>query len=157
MIRDWEDLKYKLESYKSKKQTVVFTNGCFDILHKGHVDYVNKAKQLGEVLLLGLNSDASVRRLKGEKRPVVSENERAFILENLKAVDCVILFDQDTPKELIEFIIPDILVKGGDYTVDTIVGADTVISNGGKVTTIDLVEGCSTSSIIDRILSSYSK
>lgn len=151
MINNLDDLHAKLENYRLNKQKIVFTNGCFDILHKGHVDYLNKAKQLGDVLILGLNSDKSVKNLKGESRPIVAEDERAFILENLKSVNSVVLFDEETPKNLIEFISPDVLVKGGDYTIDTIVGADFVLNNGGEVKTIQFVDGCSTSSIIDKI------
>ena len=154
MIRDLDDLRIMLDNYRSRNQKVGFTNGCFDILHKGHVDYLNKARQLGDVLILGLNSDKSVKELKGNSRPIVSEEDRAFILENLKAINSVVLFDEETPKNLIEFISPDVLVKGGDYTIETIVGADFVLKNGGEVKTIQFVDGCSTSSIIDKILAS---
>ena len=134
-----------------KGDKVVFTNGCFDILHLGHIDYLEKAKALGDQLVIGLNSDASVKQLKGETRPVNEEFARARMLAALGFVDAVCVFGEETPKELIEFILPDVLVKGGDYTVNTIVGADAVMKNGGKVLTIDLVEGFSTTNIIEKL------
>ncbi len=131
---------------------VVFTNGCFDILHAGHVAYLNSAKELGDILIVGLNSDASVKRLKGEKRPIVTEKDRQFVLQNLKAVDWVEIFDQDTPYELIKKIIPDVLVKGGDWSIDNIVGSDIVMQNGGEVKSLQFVAGHSTTDIITTIL-----
>ena len=136
-------------------KSVVFTNGCFDIIHAGHVDYLAKAKECGDVLILGLNSDKSVRSIKGEKRPIVPESERAFILSNLKSVDYVTLFDEDTPFEIISAIIPDILVKGADWPIDQIVGRDIVESNGGVVKTIKFVNQVSTTNIIKTILERY--
>jgi D-beta-D-heptose 7-phosphate kinase/D-beta-D-heptose 1-phosphate adenosyltransferase len=136
-------------------KSVVFTNGCFDILHAGHVDYLAKAKECGDVLILGLNSDKSVRSIKGEKRPIVPEAERAFILSNLKSVDYVALFDEDTPFEIISAIIPDVLVKGADWPIDQIVGRDIVESNGGEVKTIKFVNQVSTTNIIKTILERY--
>lgn len=130
---------------------IVFTNGCFDILHLGHVTYLQKAKQLGDILIVGVNSDDSVRRLKGPSRPVNSEYDRAMVLSALKSVDYTVLFENDTPLELIQLIEPSILVKGGDYTIDTIVGATEVLANGGEVVTIDFVEGKSTTSIIKKL------
>ena len=132
---------------------VVFTNGCFDILHLGHIDYLEKAKQLGSKLVVGLNTDASVKRLKGPDRPLNNEYARARMLAALACTDAVILFDEPTPLELITDIKPDVLVKGSDYTIDTIVGADIVIENGGSVKTIDLVNGYSTTGIIEKIKS----
>lgn len=140
---------------KKEKKKVVFTNGCFDVLHAGHVDYLNKAKAAGDVLILGLNSDASVKRIKGEKRPIVKEEERAFILSNLKAVDYVTLFEEDTPQEIIGELIPDILVKGADWAIDKIVGRDIVEANGGEVKTISFVTDQSTTNIIQTILDRY--
>ena len=136
---------------QSAGKKVVFTNGCFDILHLGHIDYLEKARSLGDALIVGLNSDDSVRRLKGSERPVNSEHARARLLAALSFVDAVCLFKEDTPGELIETILPDILVKGGDYTIETIVGAETVIQNGGKVETITLVDGFSTTGIIEKL------
>lgn len=140
---------------KEEKKKVVFTNGCFDVLHAGHVDYLNKTKAAGDVLILGLNSDASVKRIKGEKRPIVCEEERAFILSNLKAVDYVTLFDEDTPQEIISELIPDILIKGADWAIDKIVGRDIVEANGGEVKTISFVTDQSTTNIIQTILDRY--
>ncbi len=140
-----------INHWKSLGDKIVFTNGCFDLVHLGHVDYLEKAKQKGDKLVLGLNTDASVKRLKGEKRPLVNEYARSRMMAAFEFVDLVILFDEPTPKELIEQIVPDILVKGNDYTIDTIVGADFVIKNGGKVETIDLVEGYSTTKLIEKI------
>ncbi|MAZ48818.1 MAG: D-glycero-beta-D-manno-heptose 1-phosphate adenylyltransferase [Halobacteriovoraceae bacterium] len=130
---------------------VVFTNGCFDILHRGHVSYLNEAKSLGDILVVGLNSDASVKRLKGESRPVNSERDRKFVLENLKAVDYVFIFEQDTPLELIKKVSPYILVKGGDWKPDQIVGSEFVLQNGGQVKSLQFVDGFSTTSTIEKI------
>ncbi|OIN58392.1 D-glycero-beta-D-manno-heptose 1-phosphate adenylyltransferase [Arsenicibacter rosenii] len=134
---------------------VVFTNGCFDIVHLGHIDYLEKARHLGDKLVLGLNTDASVSRIKGPLRPVVNEYARARLMAALSFVDVVTLFDEPTPKELIETVRPDILVKGDDYTVDNIVGADFVLANGGSVQTISLVKGYSTTALIERIKNSF--
>lgn len=140
---------------KDEKKKVVFTNGCFDMLHAGHVDYLNKAKAAGDVLIVGLNSDASMKRIKGEKRPIMLQEERAFILSNLKAVDYVTLFDEDTPEEIISELIPDILIKGADWSLDKIVGRDIVEANGGEVKTISFVTDQSTTNIIQTILDRY--
>jgi len=142
---------------KEEKKKVVFTNGCFDVLHAGHVDYLNKAKASGDVLIIGLNSDASVKRIKGDKRPIVCQKERAFILSNLKAVDYVTLFEEDTPQEIISELIPDILIKGADWAVDKIVGRDVVEANGGEVKTISFVTDQSTTNIIQTIIERYGK
>lgn len=131
-------------------QRVVFTNGVFDILHAGHVTYLEQARALGDTLVVGLNTDASVRRLKGPERPINTEADRACVLAALRAVDHVILFGDDTPIDVITALMPDVLVKGGDYTRDTIVGADVVEARGGVVCTIPLVEGRSTTAIINR-------
>jgi len=142
---------------KASNKKVVFTNGVFDLIHSGHVDYLSKAKKLGDVLIVGLNSDDSVKRIKGDKRPILNQEERAFILSNLKPVDYVIFFDEDTPEKLISEIIPDILVKGADWAVEKIVGKEVVENNGGKVMNIEFVNDQSTSKIIDLIVQRYSK
>lgn len=130
---------------------IVFTNGCFDILHRGHVDLLEKAKALGTFLILGLNSDESVRRLKGAERPLVHEDDRAYILSRLEAVDAVCIFEEDTPLDLIRQIKPDVLVKGGDYTIDTIIGHEFVQAYGGQVVTVPLVQGRSTTNVLNKI------
>ncbi|MBP5400980.1 MAG: D-glycero-beta-D-manno-heptose 1-phosphate adenylyltransferase [Bacteroidales bacterium] len=130
---------------------VVFTNGCFDVLHRGHVTYLAKARDLGDCLVVGLNSDASVKRLKGENRPLNNENDRALLLAALSFVDYIIIFEEDTPKNLIEQVKPNILVKGGDYQIDNIVGADFVMKNGGQVLTIPFVDGYSSTKIIQAL------
>jgi len=151
----------ELKSIRSKLKTeakkVVFTNGVFDLVHSGHVDYLVKAKQLGDVLFVGLNSDESVKRIKGDKRPILKEEERAFILSNIKPVDHVVFFDEDTPANLISELVPDILVKGADWDIDKIVGKDIVEKNGGKVMNIEFVNDQSTSKIIELILKRFSK
>ena len=136
---------------KLHRQKIVFTNGCFDVLHFGHVKYLLEAKQLGDSLVVGLNSDDSVRRLKGPSRPINGEKERAFVLAALSCVDYVTLFDEDTPENLIKSVRPDLLVKGGDYALDQIVGADFVRENGGVVTTIPFVDGYSSTHIIEQL------
>ncbi len=133
------------------RQKIVFTNGCFDVLHYGHVHYLAQARQLGDLLVVGLNSDASVRRLKGESRPVNPEQARAFVLAALEMVDYVCLFEEDTPYELIAAVKPDVLVKGGDYAVDNIVGSDIVKGRNGDVVVLPFVEGFSSSSIIEKL------
>lgn len=134
------------------KEKVVFTNGCFDLLHSGHLQYLSQARNLGTKLIIGLNSDASTRRLKGNHRPINDENSRCLMLASLVFVDAVILFEEDTPFELIQTIQPDILVKGGDYAIENIVGADIVKAKGGIVTTIPFLEGFSTTNIEQKIL-----
>jgi rfaE bifunctional protein nucleotidyltransferase chain/domain len=150
-----EDIERKIitaaQWQKPKDRKVVFTNGCFDILHRGHATYLAQARELGDLLVVGLNTDASVRRLKGPSRPVNCEHDRAFLLAALACVDFVILFDEDTPAELIRRVQPDVLVKGGDYTLDNIVGADFVLQNGGTVTTIPFVDGYSTTLTLQKI------
>ena len=140
-----------VSKWKADGQKVVFTNGCFDVLHYGHVCYLADAKELGDKLVVGLNSDASVRRLKGETRPINGQKERATLLAALNCIDAVVVFDEDTPENLIKNIRPDFLVKGGDYTFETIVGADFVSSYGGSVKTIPLVENFSTTNILKRL------
>lgn len=146
-----ENASRLLNMWKFRNEKIVFTNGCFDIIHRGHIEYLAKAASLGTKLIVGLNTDASVRRLKGENRPVNDERGRALALASLLFVDEVILFNTDTPRELIEFIQPDVLVKGGDYRPEDIVGNDIVTSRGGQVVTIPLVEGYSTTSIIEHL------
>ncbi len=147
--------KNQIVHWKNEGKKIVFTNGCFDIVHLGHIDYLEKARNLGDKLVLGLNTDASVKRLKGANRPIINEYARARMMAALAFVDAVILFDESTPKELIETICPDILVKGDDYSIENIVGADFVIKNGGEVKTISLVDGYSTSNIIKLIKNNY--
>jgi len=130
---------------------IVFTNGCFDVLHRGHIYYLAKAAGLGDALVIGLNTDESVRRLKGPSRPYLDEDTRALILASLGFVTAVVLFDEDTPYELIKFVQPDVLVKGADYSEDTIIGADIVKANGGEVVTITIVEGYSTTEILRKV------
>ncbi|MGC9006459.1 MAG: D-glycero-beta-D-manno-heptose 1-phosphate adenylyltransferase [Sulfurihydrogenibium sp.] len=142
-----------IEKVRKEGKKIVFTNGCFDIIHAGHVDYLEKAKSLGDFLVVGLNSDDSVRRLKGKDRPVNPQEHRKKVLSALKPVDLVIIFDEDTPERLIKEIKPDVLVKGGDWKVENIVGADFVKSYGGKVLTIDFVYDTSTTKIISKIRS----
>ena len=137
--------------WRFKNNKVIFTNGCFDLLHDGHLELLLKAKDLGGKLIVGLNSDASVKRLKGEKRPIKNQQSRALQLAALQAVDAVVIFEEDTPFELIQLIKPEILVKGGDYSEATIVGADIVKANGGEVVVIPLVEGFSTTSLIQQM------
>jgi len=139
------------EIRKDKKRRIVFTNGCFDLLHRGHVQYLEQAKNLGDLLLIGLNSNASVARLKGNQRPYIDQLDRAFIISRLEAVDIVCVFDEDTPLRLIRKIKPDVLVKGGDYELDGIVGRDFVESYGGKVQTIAFINGLSSTNIIEKI------
>ncbi len=147
-IKTLEEMKEIRQQFKDQNKRVVFTNGCFDIIHAGHIDYLSKAKALGDVMIVGLNSNASVMRIKGSKRPILKAAERSFILSNLKPVDYVVLFDEDTPKLLIEELLPDILVKGADWEIGNIVGKDVVIANGGEVKTIEFVNDLSTSKII---------
>jgi len=142
---------------KEDNKKIVFTNGCFDIIHAGHIDYLKKASQLGDVLIIGLNSDNSVKRLKGQDRPINNENARRLVLEGIKGVYKVLLFEEDTPAELIDKVRPDILVKGGDYKVDEVVGKDIVEKNGGEVVIIPFLDGYSTTSIIERINRVYGK
>ncbi len=144
-----KSLEIFLDQNQGKK--IVFTNGCFDILHKGHVTYLNEARKLGDLLLVGLNSDASVKRLKGPERPINNELDRQFVLSQLKAVDFVEIFDQDTPLELILKVKPAILVKGGDWKIEQIVGAKEVLASGGEVFSLNFVDGYSTTSIIHKI------
>ncbi|MDD2411605.1 MAG: D-glycero-beta-D-manno-heptose 1-phosphate adenylyltransferase [Bacteroidales bacterium] len=148
-----DSISQKLAYWQFKGKKIVFTNGCFDVLHLGHVEYLSKAAELGDILIIGLNSDASVKRLKGANRPINPEHARAFILASLRFVDAVIFFDEDTPYNLIKLIQPDILVKGNDYKPEDIVGYDIVSAKGGEVKTVELVEGFSSSLIIEKMKS----
>jgi len=146
-----ETLSHALNEWRINNLKIVFTNGCFDIIHTGHVNYLNQAKNKGSKLIVGLNSDESVKRLKGNNRPFVNQEDRAFILTNLVSVDAVCIFEEDTPKELIKFIKPDILIKGSDYKPEEIVGKNIVEEYGGNVETINLVHGKSTTNLINKI------
>jgi len=140
------------QDIKKKNKKLVFTNGCFDLIHRGHVTYLNEAKSLGDFLIVGLNSDSSANKLdKGSNRPFNNENDRAFVLDNIKAVDYVIIFNEDTPYDLIKNILPDFLVKGGDWKEKDIVGSDIIKANGGKVISLKFVDNYSTTSLIDKI------
>lgn len=149
-VLDGETLKSRVSQYRAENKKIVFTNGCFDLLHIGHVTYLEEAKKLGDVLIVGINTDASVRKLKGPTRPIQNENDRARILAALKAVDHTVLFGEETPLNLIQQIKPDVLVKGGDWKVDQIVGSDFVLSNGGTVKSLAFVDGKSTTSLIEK-------
>jgi rfaE bifunctional protein nucleotidyltransferase chain/domain len=149
-----DDLGRLVAYWNFKNQKIVFTNGCFDILHRGHIDYLAKAADLGNALVIGLNTDASVSRLKGAGRPVQDQEGRALVLAALSFVNAVVLFDEDTPFELIKAVQPDVLVKGSDYKTDDIVGADIVKAKDGSVQTLDFLDGYSTSGIIRRLLAS---
>ncbi|ARM30251.1 D-glycero-beta-D-manno-heptose 1-phosphate adenylyltransferase [Prosthecochloris sp. HL-130-GSB] len=144
-----------VRQWQGDGKMVVFTNGCFDILHAGHVQYLEKARAAGDRLVVGVNSDASVRRIKGKKRPVCPEEDRCRVLAGLGCVDAVVVFEEKTPHELISLLLPDVLVKGADWAIDNIVGADTVLARGGRVTTIEFLEGRSTTGIIERVIDAY--
>ena len=150
-----EQAVQRADQWRASGQSIVFTNGCFDIVHLGHIDYLEKARALGQRLILGLNTDASVSCIKGPMRPVVDEYARARLMAALEFVDAVTLFGEPTPLELIEAIRPDVLVKGDDYTVASIVGADFVLARGGRVETVALVPGYSTTKLIERIRQGY--
>ena len=140
-----------IKKVKAERKKIVFTNGCFDLLHVGHIRYLAQAKKLGNFLIIGLNSDSSVKELKGEDRPINSFEDRATLLSAIKSVDLVIMFEEQTPENLIKDIVPDILVKGGDYNIEDIVGYHTVIQNGGKVKTLSFHDGYSSTNYINKI------
>ncbi len=150
-IVGWQELTNQLQILRKKNRTVVFTNGCFDIIHRGHIEYLTQASELGDVLVIGLNSDDSVARIKGDTRPLQDHYSRSIVLASLTFVDFVVLFSEDTPYELIKLVQPDYLVKGGDYQPKDIVGYDIVTNRGGTVLGIPVVPGYSTSSIIKKI------
>jgi rfaE bifunctional protein nucleotidyltransferase chain/domain len=156
-ILSWATLKKEVEGQRAAGKRIAFTNGCFDILHVGHVRYLHEARKMGDILILGLNSDASVRAIKGEKRPLVPQDDRAEVIASLTAVDYVTLFDEATPLTLIEYLQPDLLIKGGDWKEEAVVGRDQVRSWGGKVVIIPMTEGASTTNIVERILQVYTK
>jgi D-beta-D-heptose 7-phosphate kinase/D-beta-D-heptose 1-phosphate adenosyltransferase len=146
-----EEAKARMSAWKVTGKTVAFTNGCFDILHQGHLFSIAQAAKEADYLIVGINSDASVKRLKGPERPINSTESRALVMANLVLVDAVVVFEEDTPYELITTLLPDVLVKGGDYTIETIVGAKEVIANGGQVIINPIVDGFSTTNIIEKI------
>jgi rfaE bifunctional protein nucleotidyltransferase chain/domain len=150
-ILSWEDLAQRVNDWKAAGEKVVFTNGCFDLIHYGHLSYLAEARSLGDRLVIGVNADASVRRLKGAHRPIKDQNTRQLLLASLSFVDAVCLFEEDTPFDLIKTVIPDILVKGGDWTPDKIVGSDVVLANGGKVLSLPYIDGHSTTSLEAKI------
>jgi D-beta-D-heptose 7-phosphate kinase/D-beta-D-heptose 1-phosphate adenosyltransferase len=155
-IRDLQELKKAIGLLKKKGKTVVFTNGCYDLIHIGHLRCFEEGKKFGDMLIVALNSDRSVRSIKGPPRPIIPEGERAEIVSSLECVDYVTIFDQDDPLDIIASIKPDVLVKGGDWNLDTIVGRELVESYGGKVFALPLVKGVSTTQIIETIASHYS-
>jgi D-glycero-beta-D-manno-heptose 1-phosphate adenylyltransferase len=150
-IRPTPEAVKRCKAWHAQGFEIVFTNGCFDLIHDGHLQYLAQARGLGNRLVVGLNTDASVRRLKGKTRPIIPEQSRARLLAALQFVDLVVLFDEDTPLHLIEALNPDVLVKGGDYAIDQIIGADWVAEHGGFITTLPMVAGQSTTAIIERI------
>ena len=154
IITDWDIANSHIIQWKEAGFTIVFTNGCFDIIHRGHIEILSAAKEKGNHLVVGLNGDQSVTRLKGNDRPLQPFEDRAMILDAIESVDMVVGFEEDTPAEIILHFLPDVLVKGGDYTTETIVGADTVIANGGTVETIPLIPEKSTTALLDRIIKS---
>lgn len=141
----------KVSEWKKEGKQIVFTNGCFDLIHPGHIAYLNEAASLGDILVIGLNTDQSVRKLKGESRPINNEFSRSQLIASMFFVDAVIFFDEETPLELIKVVKPDILVKGGDYQIATIVGAEETLANGGTVKVLQFLEGYSSTAIIDKI------
>jgi rfaE bifunctional protein nucleotidyltransferase chain/domain len=156
-IFTWPEMKKRCAMWHLLGKKIVFTNGCFDILHLGHIEYLSKAAGMGDALVIGLNSDESVRKLKGDHRPINNENARAMVLASLRFTDAVVVFNEDNPYELIRLIQPDILVKGNDYKTEEIAGHDIVLSQGGKVITIELTPGYSTTGIAEKISQSIKK
>jgi rfaE bifunctional protein nucleotidyltransferase chain/domain len=154
-ILSGEELEHRLAQWRFKGYKIVFTNGCFDILHRGHIEYLAKASSCGDILIVGINTDASVHSIKGPGRPAQNEKSRVLLLASLGFVSAVVLFDEDTPLKLIEQVQPDVLVKGADYKEEDIVGYDIVKRKGGEIVTIKLTKGYSTSSIIDKLTSSH--
>ena len=148
----WKIAITQSNKWKSSGNKIVFTNGCYDLIHSGHINLLSNSKSKGDKLIVGLNSDRSVKKLKGDDRPIQNFDDRAIILDAINSVDMVVGFDDDTPDKIIKELLPNILVKGGDYSIDNVVGADTVISHGGSVEIVDLIPDKSTSSLIDKIL-----
>ncbi len=153
-IFTWNLLEEQVEEWKANGETIVFTNGCFDILHYGHLHYLSEARSLGQHLIVGINSAASVKRLKGPHRPINDEATRLHLLAALLCIDALVVFEEDTPLKLIELVVPDILVKGGDWQAHQIVGSDIVLANGGKVMSLPFIEGYSTTNIEQKIKNS---
>ncbi len=151
MIYDLKDFLNVRKKLKEQNKKLVFTNGCFDILHRGHVEYLKQAKSLGDYLVIGLNSDLSVKKIKGDLRPINNEKDRAYVLNNLKMVNAVVIFSEDTPYNIIKEIIPDLLVKGGDWSEENIVGSDIVKKAGGKVVSLKYVDDYSTTSTVNKL------
>jgi len=150
-----DQLRSERERLRRLENRVVFTNGCFDLIHPGHIRYLQEARRLGDVLIVALNSDRSVRELKGETRPILNQNERAEVMAALNCVEYVTIFDEPTPREIIAALLPDVLVKGGDWDLDRIVGRDEVEAAGGEVLNLPFIEGCSTTDLIERIMRRY--
>ncbi len=150
-IRELPDAKKKVEKLRSKNKKIVFTNGCFDILHIGHARYLYAAREMGDFLIVAMNSDRSVKAIKGHDRPIMNQSERSEMLASLECVDMVVIFDEDNPMEVIRYLMPDILVKGGDWKEEDIIGADVVRAAGGQIRSIPYINGYSTSGIIKRI------
>jgi D-beta-D-heptose 7-phosphate kinase/D-beta-D-heptose 1-phosphate adenosyltransferase len=154
-ILSLDQLRSERERLRRLGNRVVFTNGCFDLIHPGHIRYLQEARRLGDALIVALNSDRSVRELKGEKRPILNQNERAEVMAALNCVEYVTIFDEPTPREIIAALLPDVLVKGGDWDLDRIVGRDEVEAAGGEVLSLPFIEGCSTTDLIERIVQRY--
>ena len=150
-IYSLSDLKIQSDKWKENGEKIVFTNGCFDLVHRGHIEVLANTADLGDRLIIGLNSDSSIKDLKGENRPIIDETSRAILLASLQFVDAIVFFSYETPLNLIENLIPDILAKGGDYTIYDIVGHEIVIQNGGEVVTVPLTDGFSTTNIVEKI------
>jgi len=153
-IFSFDDLKNQVNAWKQAGEEVVFTNGCFDIIHRGHIEVLAQTADLGDRLIIGLNSDSSIQKLKGEDRPIIEEQSRAILLASLEFVDAVVIFSEDTPLKLISALLPDVLAKGGDYEIETIVGHEIVQQNGGKVKLVPFVDGFSSTTIIEKIKNS---
>ena len=151
IIEDWDKLTNELNELKSQGKRIIFTNGCFDILHLGHVSYLKQAKELGDILVLALNTDDSVKKLKGDSRPINNQQDRALVINELKSIDYVTFFSEDTPYNIIKTLKPNIIAKGGDYSPEQVVGKDIVERYGGKVEIIPFVEGKSTTNIVNRM------
>jgi len=153
----WTDISETVKGLKAAGTRIVFTNGCFDIIHPGHIKLLQQARSLGDCLILGLNSDDSIKHIKDPRRPILQQQERVAVLSAISCIDFIVLFDEPTPQNLIEAIIPDVLVKGGDWAPDKIVGAQVVQANGGRVEIVDLEDGLSTTNLIQRIVSRYGR
>ena len=150
-IYSLSDLKIQSDKWKENGEKIVFTNGCFDLVHRGHVEVLANTADLGDRLIIGLNSDVSIQKIKGKNRPIIDENSRAILLASLQFVDAIVLFSEDTPKQLIETIVPNVLAKGGDYKVEEIAGHEVVLQNGGEVILVPFIDGFSTTNIVDKI------